>query len=141
MCRIPNLPFFYLVYRAWSHWRALAGGRHLLWLVENNLVTPCPSATLDLLYSRDPPLLNPDASAEQERMLLTQKQVRRLSQTLKLPELEIELERAIWQVEKELGVEKPGGESQAEPPRQGKREKPQEPAEGSGAKPPCKHKP
>lgn len=35
-------------------------------------------------------------------MLITQKQIRDFSETLNLPTVEIELERAIWQVERAL---------------------------------------
>lgn len=42
-------------------------------------------------------------------MLLTQKEVQTFSDTLDIPALEIELERAIWQVEQKLakGEDKP----------------------------------
>ncbi|GJN66770.1 protein (fungal and plant) [Purpureocillium lilacinum] len=95
---IPNLPFFYLVYRAWSHWKAISGGKHIQWLVENKLLQPSPSKILDKLYSSKDP-----AAAEasgREELLLTQQQVRTFSEALDVPALEIELERAIWQVEK-----------------------------------------
>lgn len=98
--RIPNLPFFYLVYRAWSHWRALAGGKHVQWLVDNKLLLPSPSETLNKLYKQDGPPTDEGSTAEQ--MLLTQKQVRNFSQTLDVPALEIELERATWQVAKAI---------------------------------------
>lgn len=38
-------------------------------------------------------------------MLITQKQIQDFSETLDLPAVEIELERAIWQVERALGKE------------------------------------
>jgi hypothetical protein len=38
-------------------------------------------------------------------MLITQKQIQDFSETLDLPAVEIELERAIWQVAKALGKE------------------------------------
>ncbi|OAA32129.1 hypothetical protein AAL_01461 [Moelleriella libera RCEF 2490] len=90
---IPNLPFFYLVYRAWSHWRAIAGGKHIQWLVAQNLLRPKPSAVLDALY------------VSHEKPKLTQSQVRSLAKQLDVPALEIELERAIWQVEQEQAQE------------------------------------
>ncbi|KHN98044.1 uncharacterized protein MAM_03805 [Metarhizium album ARSEF 1941] len=101
---VPNLPFFYLAYRAWSHWRAVAGGRHVRWLVEQKLLTPTPSPTLDGLYRRAPKPVAPTAPGDTagERMLLTREQVRSFSETLDIPALEIELERAIWQVERAL---------------------------------------
>jgi len=86
------------VYRAWSHWKAISGGKHIQWLVENKLLQPSPSKILDKLYSSKDP-----AAAEasgREELLLTQQQVRTFSEALDVPALEIELERAIWQVEK-----------------------------------------
>ncbi|PHH88522.1 hypothetical protein CDD83_7429 [Cordyceps sp. RAO-2017] len=116
---IPNLPFFYLVYRAWSHWRAIAGGRHVQWLVENKLLLPSPSKTLDQLYGPDAPgtaAAGEDPTAP-ETMLLTRKQVRAFSNALDLPPLEIELERAIWQVERALSEQRPpAGDGQESSP-------------------------
>lgn len=101
--RIPNLPFFYLVYRAWSHWRALSGGRHVQWLVDNRLLLPSPSADLNRLYTpQSPPATPGPKSSEEEKILLSRDQVRTLSETLSLPALEVDLERAIWQVESSL---------------------------------------
>ena len=108
---IPNLPFFYLVFRAWSHWRAIAGGKHIKWLVDNKLLQPSPSQTLDQLYETDGPTdplatTTDEATATgKEKMLLTQKQVRAFSETLDLPPLALELERAIWQVEEAIQKE------------------------------------
>ncbi|TWU76610.1 hypothetical protein ED733_008142 [Metarhizium rileyi] len=100
---VPNLPFFYLAYRAWSHWRAIAGGKHILWLLEEKLLTPTPSSTLGKLYGQAPALVAATAApAGRERLLLTQEQVTSFSESLDIPALEIELERAIWQVEQAL---------------------------------------
>ncbi|KAI1757368.1 mitochondrial K+-H+ exchange-related-domain-containing protein [Xylaria castorea] len=113
---IPNLPFFYLVYRAWSHYRALAGGKHLQWLLSKNFYTLSPWEALNTVYPHHLPSSNPskqesarpnsDSSNNSheslqtpERLLLTQESGRKLAQTLDIPELEAELERAIWQVE------------------------------------------
>lgn len=99
--RIPNIPFFYLVYRAWSHWRAINGGKHVQWLIQNKLIQLSPSKDLDQLYTKDgqAPV---EETAGKEQMLITQKQIRDFSETLNLPTVEIELERAIWQVERAL---------------------------------------
>lgn len=67
-----------------------------------------------------------------ERMLLTQKQVHSFSKTLNVPELEIELERAVWQVERELKADR-SSESSAETGQEGQRTKAQEPAKGTEA--------
>ncbi|KAK0665127.1 mitochondrial K+-H+ exchange-related-domain-containing protein [Cercophora samala] len=118
---VPNLPFFYLVYRAWSHWRAYAGGKHIQFLLKNNLLTYTPSPVLDAVYagqkqplpSTPEPTTSPSAellgnekipgpenpNPEGETMLLNQANGRKMTQALDLPQLEVELERAIWQVE------------------------------------------
>lgn len=100
MNRVPNIPFFYLVYRAWSHWRAINGGKHVQWLIQNKLIQLSPSKDLDQLYTKDEAPV--EETSGKEQMLITQKQIRDFSETLNLPTVEIELERAIWQVERAL---------------------------------------
>ncbi|KAI1393957.1 mitochondrial K+-H+ exchange-related-domain-containing protein [Hypoxylon trugodes] len=121
---IPNLPFFYLVYRAWSHWRALAGGKHVKFLCKNNLLSLSPSPILNSIYS---PLLPSSPAAKEsiadtnktgpttgneskehveETLLLSQSNGKQLVKALEIPELEVELERAIWQVEIAIQNEK-----------------------------------
>ncbi|XWW95423.1 hypothetical protein V2A60_003381 [Cordyceps javanica] len=101
---IPNLPFFYLVYRAFSNWRAIAGGKHIQWLVENKLLVPSPSRALDLVYAQSPVAKNPDPDAKEE-ILLTHAQIRTCTDSLAIPELETELDRAIWQIGEEFKKE------------------------------------
>ncbi|KAJ3479725.1 hypothetical protein NLG97_g8248 [Lecanicillium saksenae] len=98
---IPNLPFFYLVYRAFSNWRAIAGGKHIQWLIENKLLVPSPSKALDLVYAQSPAIKNEAAEAKEE-MLLTHSQIRTCTDALEVPELETELDRAVWQIEEEF---------------------------------------
>jgi hypothetical protein len=102
---IPNLPFFYLVFRAWSHWRAIAGGKHVQWLVTQKLLQPSPSDLLDGLYNKDGLALPPASEVGdtgKEKMLLTQAQVKGFATALNMPALTLELERAIWQVEQAI---------------------------------------
>lgn len=104
--RIPNLPFFYLVYRAWSHWRAIAGGKHINWLVKKKLIAPRPSPLLDQIYM-DGKLLktapgNENGDEGPERMLLSHEQAKTMAKALGIHHLETELERAVWQVERKL---------------------------------------
>ncbi|KAI1132023.1 mitochondrial K+-H+ exchange-related-domain-containing protein [Nemania abortiva] len=140
---VPNLPFFYLAYRAWSHYRALAGGKHLQWLLSNNFFTVCPSDTLDTIYPRHLPSSNSSEQESkysksessdqiesgkpplaQERLLLTQDSGRKLARALKIPELEVELERAIWQVETAIRKQSQVSERASPPePEQPKPEK------------------
>ncbi|KAB5577749.1 mitochondrial K+-H+ exchange-related-domain-containing protein [Coniochaeta sp. 2T2.1] len=121
---VPNIPFFYLVYRAWSHYRAIQGGRHLQFLLKGNLLSLTPSPIVDRVYAtQEPPLesspkptTTPETDMSEnitpfpppaieppypqgETMLLSQENAKRMTQELKLPALEVELERAIWQVE------------------------------------------
>lgn len=118
---IPNLPFFYLVFRAWSHWRALAGSKHLEFLLNEKLLTPQPSRILEQIYSRgrpqfgektgpkvvqsssEPSVLNAQhIASEEEEMVLRKEDAKEISEALKVPELEMELGRAVWQVERIL---------------------------------------
>ncbi|KAI4201568.1 MAG: hypothetical protein LQ350_003183 [Teloschistes chrysophthalmus] len=108
---IPNLPFFYLVFRAWSHWK----GRQLVRLTT--------SSNLDLAYafgrmdasmkeiasevkgalegsSNIAPGVEP--AMEAERMLLTQSSGRIIADVVEVPELEEHIQRAVKQVEKAL---------------------------------------
>jgi len=124
---VPNLPFFYLLFRTYSHWRALQGAYHLAHLLERRLLSPSPSATLDALYTAG--LVYPDAAqaraagkvpgVEQTRevaalvgaqgdaeevLLLKGWNGKVLAERLKLPGLQIEIERAVEQVEAALKV-------------------------------------
>jgi Mitochondrial K+-H+ exchange-related len=97
--RIPNLPFFYLAYRAWSHWRAALGGKHVQWLIKNRLIQEAPSTILDNLYKPTAHLAADDSPDAPERLLLTGEQAQSFADKLEMPALASELERAIWQVE------------------------------------------
>ncbi|KAF7346595.1 p-loop containing nucleoside triphosphate hydrolase protein [Mycena sanguinolenta] len=48
---IPNLPFFFCAWRAWSHYQALRGARHVDALLQHGKIVPTPEATLDAVYS------------------------------------------------------------------------------------------
>ncbi|MCJ1328969.1 hypothetical protein MMC10_005646 [Thelotrema lepadinum] len=48
---IPNLPFFYLAFRAWSHWKALSGSRHIESLLDKQLIRLVESPSLAKIYS------------------------------------------------------------------------------------------
>ncbi|KAI9714244.1 MAG: hypothetical protein M1828_001175 [Chrysothrix sp. TS-e1954] len=131
---IPNLPFFYVTFRAWSHHRALSGIQHINHLVEHSLLRPTPSPTLDSLYTlgllhptRSSARQNslPDATNEQseamardvkgqiesgpgkqEVMLLHGWNGKLIAERLELPGLEVEIERAVEQVEKSIKTDK-----------------------------------
>jgi hypothetical protein len=137
---IPNLPFFYLAYRAWSHWRALAGGKHIQFLIQNKLLALSPSAVLGQVYALRSPassavLASPSHSeatgtsettseAEDEAILIHKETPRQIAEALDLPEVEPELERARWQVELALNPKnaEPKPASPPADPAQGERE-------------------
>jgi hypothetical protein len=103
-----------LVFRAWSHWRALAGSKHLEFLLENKLLTAKPSKVLDELYATGKRSLDAGSlsssgesldSKQEEKMVLHKSDGKRISEALGIPELDLELDRAVWQVEKALKAE------------------------------------
>ncbi|KAI9736104.1 MAG: hypothetical protein M1818_006280 [Claussenomyces sp. TS43310] len=118
---IPNLPFFYLVYRAWSHWRAFSGSKHIQFLLNRKMIVARPSSILDTLYSartltavqkgnliqsesnsgpKDPRATQ--TSDPKETLVLDRSHATLIAKALKVPELDMELDRAIWQVQTSL---------------------------------------
>ncbi|EUC42389.1 hypothetical protein COCMIDRAFT_28987 [Bipolaris oryzae ATCC 44560] len=120
---IPNLPFFYVLYRAWSHWKALGGARHLEFLLKHNLPKPNSSWTLDELYtaglmyptralSRAAPRPTPQQAQQvaavvhqqtnnetEDVMVLQRWNGKLIAEQFNLPDMEVEIERAVSQVE------------------------------------------
>ncbi|KAK6354816.1 hypothetical protein TWF696_003948 [Orbilia brochopaga] len=121
---IPNIPFFYLAFRAYSHWRALQGGHHLEFLVKNNLLDPQPDPQLDRIYKKKVEAVaevadiddakiekaaetgTMDEAAEEhlgeEFLLVEEPQAKEVSEVLKIPQLVVELQRACEQVQAQL---------------------------------------
>ncbi|KAL9094233.1 MAG: hypothetical protein Q9165_003373 [Trypethelium subeluteriae] len=121
---IPNIPGFYLLFRAWSHYRAFYGARHLQTLLEHNCAVPRQSSTLDELYAAG--LMNPTRQGTRNAPVPTDDEVKHvaalvdrqtnngtedvmllqgwngklIAERFKLPEMEVEVERAVEQVEK-----------------------------------------
>ncbi|KAL4069913.1 mitochondrial K+-H+ exchange-related-domain-containing protein [Scleroderma yunnanense] len=66
---IPNIPFFFCVWRSWSHYRAYRSSQYLSSLIDQGLVKPKPSQELDEVYRSfspsaftsqiDPPMITP----------------------------------------------------------------------------------
>ncbi|KZT18247.1 hypothetical protein NEOLEDRAFT_195584 [Neolentinus lepideus HHB14362 ss-1] len=52
---IPNLPFFFCVWRSWHHWRALKASQYLEALLERGSIVSEPSEELDRIYSSHTP--------------------------------------------------------------------------------------
>ncbi len=120
---IPNIPFFYVLYRAWSHWKALSGSKHLEFLLKHNLPKENPSWALDEVYtaglmyptrimSRAAPrpteqqaeevarVVHQQTNNETEDVMVLQKWNGKLiAEQFKLPDMEVEIERAVEQVE------------------------------------------
>ncbi|KAJ4287732.1 hypothetical protein N0V90_012436 [Kalmusia sp. IMI 367209] len=123
---IPNLPFFYLVYRAYSYWKALTGSKHLEFLLQHNLPTPNPSSELDEVYtaglmyptrkiSRAAPRPTREQAEEVARVVETQTNGgtedamvlqrwngKLIAEQFHLPDMEVEIERAVEQVEQSI---------------------------------------
>jgi phosphoribosyl-ATP pyrophosphohydrolase len=123
---IPNLPFFYVLYRAWSHWKALSGSKHLEFLLKHNIPTFAPSAILDEVYtaglmyptrkiSRAAPRPTREQAEEVARtvhqqtnnetedvMVLQRWNGKLIAEQFKLPDMEVEIERAVEQVESSI---------------------------------------
>jgi len=47
---IPNLPFFFCVWRSWSHYRAYRASQYLQSLLDSGVIVPEASPALDLVY-------------------------------------------------------------------------------------------
>lgn len=127
--RIPNLPFFWLCFRAYSHYRALYGGRLLEHLLKRDRITITASQQLDELYTlgrqqkshqearaaNPPPREDVEKLAAQteehaqdgkkEVLLLQTWNGKLLAEAFELPEMEIEIERAVEQVQKAIADE------------------------------------
>ncbi|KAJ5901964.1 hypothetical protein N7495_002492 [Penicillium taxi] len=112
---IPNIPFFYLAYRGWSHWRALNGSRHLEFLVKEDLINPISLPELEQLYAecaaraiehtsgdKSPAEIFEEMDPSDDRVLLKMSDARKLATILDAPELSLEAERAIFQVNEQL---------------------------------------
>lgn len=129
---VPNLPFFYLCFRAWSHWRARGGSKHLEFLLDNRIIELAPSGVLRTAYmeaamnmsienlDKELDCIRSGSSAKsvqdgrEERMLLSKSSGQLFAEYLDVPELAVEVERAVWQVEKALKAQQELQEEKAE---------------------------
>ncbi|TFY70974.1 hypothetical protein EVG20_g2039 [Dentipellis fragilis] len=59
---IPNLPFFFCVWRSWSHYRAYKASEYLQSLLDNGAIVPKSSSDLDDIYVKHTPRFESDAS-------------------------------------------------------------------------------
>jgi len=121
---VPNIPFFYLLYRAFSHWKALSGAKHLEFLIEKNLLNPVPSSALDTIYQRnaqkpvvdhegvgsdaklewkDAKDIKPDEATPKDSLLINEDDAKEIASAIDVPSLALETERACRQVADQLG--------------------------------------
>ncbi|GAA6015125.1 hypothetical protein JCM10207_003610 [Rhodosporidiobolus poonsookiae] len=102
---VPNFPLFYVLWRAWSHFRAYKASSYLLSLLSPPFASShlklLPSPALDAVYA--------DAAktgAGRSEVLLGQEQVKEIVKRFGLQEEERkELERAVWQSEQRAKAE------------------------------------
>jgi hypothetical protein len=89
----------------------LAGSKHVEFLVNKQLITRKPSTILDELYSKGNQPFQSNITGKEpgtepaEKMVLHKSNCKPIATALGVPELETELDRAIWQVEKVLHAE------------------------------------
>lgn len=109
---IPNIPFFYVAYRCWSHWRALKGSDHLDFVLDHRLLQPVSTPQIEDIYQKYAPkhqnsfefVTQSDidaGDAAEEQMLLPAGAHVYVAEVLDVPELNGEMERAIWQIEQD----------------------------------------
>ncbi|KAK5196498.1 hypothetical protein LTR99_005286 [Exophiala xenobiotica] len=113
---IPNIPFFYMAYRCWSHWRALKGSDHLDFILDHRLYRPISPPEVEDLYEQ----VAPDApdfkfitraevlddSVPPEQIILPADSHDLVAKVTGVPELSGEVERAVWQVQRQFEREK-----------------------------------
>ncbi|KAK5099888.1 hypothetical protein LTS08_005603 [Lithohypha guttulata] len=126
---IPNLPFFYVAYRAWSHWKALKGSDHLDFILDHRLFRPITTDAVQSLYKRfcPHPARNfefvtrsqvDSGEVQKEELLLSAGAHNEVAKLLEVPELSGEIERAVWQVEQEFRKQEQEKEKLQLPSRQ-----------------------
>jgi len=122
---VPNIPFFYLLYRAFSHWKALSGAKHLEYLIEKDLLHPKPSTELDSVYRRgarkpvvdyekiaseaevkwkDAKDAKPGEATPKDSLLIQEDDAKEIASAINVPSLALETERACRQVADQLGL-------------------------------------
>ncbi|WFC99189.1 hypothetical protein MYAM1_001933 [Malassezia yamatoensis] len=96
---LPNLPTYYLMWRAWSHWRAYSITKEIDLLLENKLMEAIPNAALG-----DHLAAEPDENAGHEwQIYLTRDKIEPLVKFFELSSQEsIDLHRAQDQISAEV---------------------------------------
>jgi hypothetical protein len=70
--------------------------------LDNKLIIVKPSKILDELYSTGKQPFDIDTPSSDEQMVLHHSNGKRIADALEIPELDIEMDRAVWQVETAL---------------------------------------
>ena len=107
---IPNIPFFFVAFRCWSHWRALKGSDHLDFMLDHRILRFISTPEIEKIYKTVAPDLQNsynfvtrnqvlDGEDPKEQLLLTTESYSMVSKTLSVPELSAEIERAVMQVQ------------------------------------------
>ena len=120
---VPNIPFFYLAYRCWSHWRALKGSDHLDFILDHRMVHIKSSPELETLYDKVAPGMHDsfafvtaeqveEGSDPEEKALLQASSHVEVAEFTGVPELSGEIERAMWQVEQKRKKEQDSAQAQ-----------------------------
>lgn len=101
---VPNVPGFYLLYRAWSNWKAYEGGKHLNYLLKNDQLTFKTQSTLDTYFEKLTETSNPSAPAasEDDCMIIDEDHIDTIVSLVDAREMAPELHRAVRQVKKDI---------------------------------------
>ncbi|KAF8628645.1 hypothetical protein AX15_003777 [Amanita polypyramis BW_CC] len=99
---IPNIPFFFCVWRSWSHYRAYKASQYLDTLLEHGVIVPKESQLLDSVYKESETLRNAERSKSggerQHAVLLTREAVPSIAHLFSLKRsAEADLYRAVEQ--------------------------------------------
>ncbi|KAK9468477.1 mitochondrial K+-H+ exchange-related-domain-containing protein [Lipomyces arxii] len=95
---IPNIPGMYMLYRAWSHWKAYEGCQLLIRIVKEQKFVLEPSKDLQVLYESEPPMTVALPKGASEQMVLQDSQVATVTKILDADEIGSELHKALHQV-------------------------------------------
>lgn len=105
---VPNIPGFYLLYRAWCNWKAWEGAKHLQALVKEDSLVFKGSEEMSQAY-QNIKLEAPAGSAKEgpvsnfsEQVLLNEELIEAVVATVEAGELANELHRAVHQVHKRI---------------------------------------
>ncbi|KAG4305373.1 hypothetical protein PORY_000929 [Pneumocystis oryctolagi] len=92
---IPNIPGFYLLFRAYSHWKAFHGAQHLDYLLKNNLFNLSASLSLEKVYGTSLQSTNND-----DYLLLNAARISTISKIIDHKDFQTHLKRVVHQIQK-----------------------------------------